>query len=72
MKMYSESTFSIRALRVDIVVVVNGPVISMEKGTSVHPRIRGNNLVTIYVFPEGFLKFQTKYHEWMMKLGPRW
>ena len=32
---------------------MNGPVIFMEKGTKVHPRPRGNNLVTKYGFPEG-------------------
>ena len=32
---------------------MNGPVIFMAKGTKVHPRLRGNNLVTKYGFPEG-------------------
>ena len=33
---------------------MNGPVIFLPKGTSVNPRLRGNNLVTIYGFTEGF------------------
>ena len=33
---------------------MNGPVIFMEKGTKVHPRLRGKNLATKYVLPEGF------------------
>ena len=32
---------------------VNGPVIVLTKGTDVHPRMRGNNLVTKYGLPEG-------------------
>ena len=32
---------------------MNGPVIFLAKGANVHPRIRGNNLVTRYGFPEG-------------------
>ena len=32
---------------------MNGPVIFLAKGTKVHPRLRGNNLVTKYGFPEG-------------------
>ena len=32
---------------------MNGPVISLEKGTKVQPRMRGNNWVTRYGFPEG-------------------
>ena len=32
---------------------MNGPVIFLEKGTNVHPRLRGNNLVTKYGLPEG-------------------
>ena len=32
---------------------MNGPVIFMAKGTKVHPRLRGNNLVTKYGLPEG-------------------
>ena len=31
---------------------MNVPVVFMEKGTKVHPRLRGNNLVTKYVLPE--------------------
>ena len=32
--------------------VVNGPVIFLAKGTKLHPRLRGTNLVTRYGFPE--------------------
>ena len=32
---------------------MNGTVIFLEKGKKVHPRLRVNNLVTKYGFPEG-------------------
>ena len=32
---------------------MNGPLLFLEKRTKVHPRLRGNNLVTKYGFPEG-------------------
>ena len=32
---------------------MNGPVVFLEKGTKVQPRISGNNLVTRDGFPEG-------------------
>ena len=32
---------------------MNVLVIFLEKGTTVHPRLKGNNLVTKYGFPEG-------------------
>ena len=32
---------------------MNGPVILLSKGTKVHPRMRGNKLVTRDGFPEG-------------------
>ena len=32
---------------------MNGPLIVLAKGTKVHPRLKGTNLVTIYVLPEG-------------------
>ena len=32
---------------------MNGPVIFLAKGTKLHTRLRGNNLVTKYRFPEG-------------------
>ena len=32
---------------------MNYPVIFLAKRTKVHPRLRGNNLVTKYGFPEG-------------------
>ena len=32
---------------------MNGPVIFLAKGKKVHPRLRGNNLVTKYGLPEG-------------------
>ena len=31
---------------------MNGPVILLERGKKVHPKLRGNNLVTKYGFPE--------------------
>ena len=31
---------------------MNGPVVFLEKGTRVHPRLRGNNLLTKYGLPE--------------------
>ena len=31
---------------------MNGPVVSLEKGEKVHPRLRGTNLVTRYGFTE--------------------
>ena len=49
----SDSRFSITVLRVGSAAGVNGPVIFLAKGTKVHPRLRGNNLVTKYGFPEG-------------------
>ena len=51
-KNYSESRFSTTVLWVGGAVGVNGPVIFLDKGTKVHPRTRGTNLVTIYVFSE--------------------
>ena len=33
---------------------MNGPVIFLEKGTTVHPRLRGKNLVAKYRFLEGY------------------
>ena len=32
---------------------MNGPVIFLAKGKKVHPRLRGNNLVTRYGLPKG-------------------
>ena len=32
---------------------MNGSVIFLENGTTVHPRLRGTNLVTRYGLPEG-------------------
>ena len=49
-----DSSFSIMFLRIGSSVGMNGPVIFMEKGASVHPRLRGTNLVTKYIFLEGF------------------
>ena len=39
---------------------MNCPVIFMEMGTTVHPRLRGNNLVTKYGLPEGFFVIPNK------------
>ena len=47
----SDSRFSITVLRVGSEAGVNGPVIFLAKVTKVHPRLRGNNLVTKYVLP---------------------
>ena len=44
---------SITFLWVGSATGVNGTVIFQEKGTKVHPSLRGNNLVTKYGFPEG-------------------
>ena len=52
-KSCSDSRFSITVLRVGSTAGVNGPVIFLEKGTKVHPRLRGKNLVTKYGLPEG-------------------
>ena len=49
----SDSRFSTTVLRVGIVAGMNGPVIFLEKGTNVHPRIRDNNLVARKGLPEG-------------------
>ena len=45
--------FSIKVLWDGSAAGLNGTVIFMAKGPKVHPRPRGNNLVTKYVFPEG-------------------
>ena len=45
--------FLIIVLWVGSAAGVNGPVIFLAKGTKVHPRLRGNNLVTKYGLPEG-------------------
>ena len=39
---------------------MNNPVIFLTKRTKVHPRIRGNNLVTKYGFPEGYCVIPNK------------
>ena len=39
---------------------MNVSVIFLAKGGNVHPRIRGNNLVTRYVFPEGSIVIPNK------------
>ena len=44
----SDSRFSITVLRVGSAAGVNGLVIFLAKCTKVHPRLRGNNLVTKY------------------------
>ena len=33
---------------------MNGPVLFLAKGKNLHPRLRGNNLVIRYGFPEGY------------------
>ena len=48
-KKCSDSRFSITVFRVGSVAGVNGPVIFLAKGTKLHHRIKGTNLVIIYV-----------------------
>ena len=48
----SDSRFLVTVLMVGSAAGVNGPVIFLAKGTNVHPRIKGTNLVTRYGFPE--------------------
>ena len=52
-KKISNSRFSITVLRVGIAAGVNGLVIFLAKGTKVHTRLRGNNLVAKHGLPEG-------------------
>ena len=52
-KNFIDSRSSITVLLVGSAAGVNDPVLFMAKGTKVHPRLRGTNLVTIYVLPEG-------------------
>ena len=56
----SDSRFSIIVLRVGSVAGVNGPVIFLAKGTKVHPRIIGKNLVDKYGFPEVYCVLSNK------------
>ena len=49
----SDSKFSIKVLRVGSAAGATGSVIFMAKGTKVHPRIRGTNLVNRYGLTEG-------------------
>ena len=51
-KNYSGSRFSVKALRFVSASGVNGPVIFLDKGTKVHPRLIGTNLITRNGFPE--------------------
>ena len=39
---------------------VKGPVIFLANGTTLHPSLRGNNLVNRYVFPEESCVIQNK------------
>ena len=39
---------------------MNGPVIFLEKGTKVHPRLRGTNLATRYGLTEGYCAISNK------------
>ena len=48
----SDSTFSVTVCRVGSAAGVNGPVIFLAKGTKFYPRLRGNNLLNKYGFPE--------------------
>ena len=49
----SDSRLSITVFRVGSAAGVNGLLIFLAKGIKVHPRLRGNNLVTKYGLPEG-------------------
>ena len=49
----SNSRFLITVLWVGSTAGVNAPVIFLEKGTKVHPKLIGKNLTNRYVFPEG-------------------
>ena len=52
-KNYSDSRFSITVLRVGSEAVVNASAIFLEKDPKLHPRLRCNNLVIIYILTEG-------------------
>ena len=56
----SDPRFLITPLCVGSASVVNGPVIFLAKGKKVHPRLRGNNLVTTYGLTEGSCVIPTK------------
>ena len=56
----SDWRFLITVLRVGSAAGVNVPVIFLTKGKNLHPRLRGNNLMTKYVFPEGFFDIPNK------------
>ena len=49
----SGSRFSITILRIGSEVGVNDTLIFIAMVTKVHPSLRGNNLVTKYILPEG-------------------
>ena len=59
-KYCSESRFLITVLWVGSAAGVNGPVIFLENGTKVQPRLRGTNLVTRYELPEGSYEIPNK------------
>ena len=59
-KNFSDSRFSIRVLRVGSAARFNGPVIFLERGTKVKQKMRGKNLVTKYISPEGYCVIPNK------------
>ena len=61
-KFFSDSRFSITVLWVGNSAGVNGPVTFLSKGTNMKPRLRVNNFLNRYVFPEGSCVNQ-KYRE---------
>ena len=48
---------------------MNGPVIFLAKGKKFHPRLRVNNLVTIYGLPEGSCVIPNKTIEEVLFVG---
>ena len=56
----SGSRFSLTLLRVGSASGANGPVIFLANGTKVHPRLVCTNLVTRYVFTEGYYVIPNK------------
>ena len=56
----SDSSILITVLWVGSAACVNSPKIFLAKWTKVHPRLKGNNLVTRYILPEGFCVIPNK------------
>ena len=56
----SDSPFSVTVCRAGSAAGLHGPVIFLAKGTKLHPRLRGNNLLKKYGFPEESCVIQKK------------